>query len=161
MTICSRGRMPGIGGSIEPGLTQLSAEAIGAPPDSSSELLAQVRADRALLPLAIEETLRWEGPVNVNLRTLARDFELGGVPMAAGSAIRSAVSRHPRSKIEDGPIHFTSPDSCFELSDSLRTNVVCAHQWLDGWTCIPCLRFLDERPPISSTHQRARLAAFR
>jgi hypothetical protein len=38
MTICNRGRMLGIGGSINLVLTQLSAPAIGAPPDFASRL---------------------------------------------------------------------------------------------------------------------------
>lgn len=50
-------------------------------------LLAAIRDDRALIPLAIEETLRWEGPVVVNFRVATRDVELAGVPIKAGSVI--------------------------------------------------------------------------
>lgn len=57
---------------------------------SDPALLAQVRADARLVPLAIEETLRWEGPVASNFRTLTRDHTLGGMAMEAGAVIYAA-----------------------------------------------------------------------
>ncbi|MBG6119976.1 MULTISPECIES: cytochrome P450 [unclassified Sphingobium] len=60
--------------------------------------LEAVRADRALIPQAIEEALRWDGPVGVMLRMATRDVELGGVNIPAGSLINllgAAANRDP------------------------------------------------------------------
>jgi cytochrome P450 len=47
-----------------------------------------IKKDRALVPKAIEETLRWEGPVNMTVRTAKKDMELRGVKIPAGSLIQ-------------------------------------------------------------------------
>lgn len=47
--------------------------------------LAAVRADRSLLPDALEEAIRWEPPVTVILRRATRDTRVGEVPVPAGT----------------------------------------------------------------------------
>jgi cytochrome P450 len=47
--------------------------------------LEEVVADRSLLPPAIEETLRWEAPVQVVAREPTRDVEISGYPLPAGA----------------------------------------------------------------------------
>jgi cytochrome P450 len=54
---------------------------------SHPDQLDALRADRNLMPQAIEEGLRWEPPLLGILRTAARDTEVEGVPIAAGSTI--------------------------------------------------------------------------
>ncbi|WP_336971911.1 cytochrome P450 [Sphingobium aromaticiconvertens] len=57
-----------------------------------------IRADRALIPLAIEEALRWDGPVAVQLRMASQDVVLGGVDIPAGSlldVVAAAANRDP------------------------------------------------------------------
>jgi len=54
---------------------------------SHPEQMAALRADRSLMKQAIEETLRWEPPLLFITRSAAKDLELGGVPIAAGSQI--------------------------------------------------------------------------
>ncbi|MFN2544005.1 MAG: cytochrome P450 [Actinomycetota bacterium] len=49
--------------------------------------LAALRADRSLLPNAIEEALRWEAPVQVIAREPTKDVEVAGFPIPAGTAI--------------------------------------------------------------------------
>lgn len=49
--------------------------------------LDAVRAERALLPQAIEEAVRWEPPLLTITRIATRDTELGGVPIPAGSSV--------------------------------------------------------------------------
>ena len=44
----------------------------------------RLTADRALLPTAIEELLRWTSPVISFLRTATRDVTVGGIEIAAG-----------------------------------------------------------------------------
>ena len=52
---------------------------------SEPEVLEEVRADRTLLPRAIEEALRWEPPLTGIFRGAAVDTELAGVEIPAGS----------------------------------------------------------------------------
>ena len=49
--------------------------------------LAALRADRALLPRAVEEILRWTSPTTYNRRTATRDVELGGQQIRAGDKV--------------------------------------------------------------------------
>ena len=72
---------------------------------SDPDALAQVRADRNMVPIAIEEALRWEGPVASNFRTLTRDHVLGGVPLEAGSVIYVAQGSANRDEA-----YFADPD---------------------------------------------------
>jgi cytochrome P450 len=61
--------------------------------------------DRSLIPNAIEETMRWYGPINVTQRTVMRDVELCGIKIPAGSIIEAAtglVGRNPET--------FSNPD---------------------------------------------------
>jgi cytochrome P450 len=62
------------------------------------EQLEAVRKDRALVPQAIEEALRWDGPVLVATRKAAKDVELGGVNIPAGaflSVLTGSANRDP------------------------------------------------------------------
>ena len=57
-----------------------------------------IRADRTLIPAAIEEALRWDGPVAVQTRMAKVDTELGGVAIPAGSildVVAGAANRDP------------------------------------------------------------------
>jgi cytochrome P450 len=49
--------------------------------------LEALRADRGLMPGAIEEGLRWEPPLLTIIRTATRDTEVEGIPIRAGSMI--------------------------------------------------------------------------
>ena len=72
---------------------------------SDPAALAELRADRNLISVAIEEALRWEGPVASNFRTLTRDHILGGVPLEAGSVIYVAQGSANRDEA-----YFNDPD---------------------------------------------------
>jgi cytochrome P450 len=54
---------------------------------SNPEQLEAVRADRSLIPQAIEEAVRWEAPLLIITRVAKRDSVLAGVPIPAGSAV--------------------------------------------------------------------------
>jgi cytochrome P450 len=54
---------------------------------SHPELLAAIRSDRALIPQAIEEAVRWDAPLLMITRVATRDTELGGVAIPAGSSV--------------------------------------------------------------------------
>jgi cytochrome P450 len=49
--------------------------------------LARVQRDRALVPALIEEVLRYDSPVQLVMREVTRDVELGGVPLQAGAIV--------------------------------------------------------------------------
>ncbi|MBI2169443.1 MAG: cytochrome P450 [Actinobacteria bacterium] len=53
--------------------------------------LDAVRADRSLLPQAIEEALRWEAPLLLIQRLATRDTELCGVAIPEGAVVAVAV----------------------------------------------------------------------
>jgi cytochrome P450 len=60
--------------------------------------LEAVRADRSLLPQAIEEGLRFEPPLLITSRLATVDTELGGIPIPAGATatpILAAANRDP------------------------------------------------------------------
>jgi cytochrome P450 len=54
---------------------------------SNPEQLDAVRADRSLIPQAIEEAVRWEAPLLIITRVATRDTELAGMRIPAGSAV--------------------------------------------------------------------------
>jgi cytochrome P450 len=60
--------------------------------------LAAVRGDRALLPQAIEEGLRWEPPLHGIARVATVDTELGGVAIKAGAVLSVAIGAANRDE---------------------------------------------------------------
>lgn len=72
---------------------------------SNPDQLEAVRADRSLVPQAIEEALRWEGPVLIQTRMATRDTELGGVRIPAGAFLDVAAGAANRD-----PGKFAEPD---------------------------------------------------
>jgi cytochrome P450 len=51
------------------------------------DVLARLRADRSLVPAAVEEALRLEAPVQGSVRLTRRDTEVDGCPVPAGSRV--------------------------------------------------------------------------
>ncbi|MFF0296145.1 cytochrome P450 [Kitasatospora sp. NPDC004614] len=77
------------------GLLGLSVHALLTHPDQA----ALLRADPGLLPGAVEESLRWDGPVLMTERLATRPAEIGGVHIPAGgsvTAVIGAANRDPR-----------------------------------------------------------------
>jgi cytochrome P450 len=60
--------------------------------------LDAVRSDRALLPQAIDEAIRWEPPLLMITRVATHDTELGGVPIPAGSAVMPVLGSANREE---------------------------------------------------------------
>ena len=90
------------GGLQEPrDLIALSVWALASHPDQLDEL----RADRSLIKAAVEETLRWAGPVGTSTRQTTRATRVGGVALperALVGAVLSSANRDPR--------RFSDPD---------------------------------------------------
>jgi cytochrome P450 len=72
---------------------------------TNPEQLAAVRADRSLIAPAIEEALRWDGPVLIASRTPLVDTELCGVALPAGANLSVAAGSANRD-----PARFDDPD---------------------------------------------------
>ena len=70
------------------------------------EQLAAVRDDRALLPGAIEEGVRWEPPLTIIGRTTTRDTVLDGVAIPAGASVTACMGAANRD-----PARWDDPDT--------------------------------------------------
>ncbi|MDQ2812125.1 MAG: cytochrome P450 [Actinomycetota bacterium] len=68
--------------------------------------LDMVRADRELVPQAIEEALRWETPLLTVARLATEDVELGGVRIPAGSFVAVSLGAANRD-----PGRYADPDA--------------------------------------------------
>lgn len=84
---------------------------------SSTDQLDAIRADRSLLPQAIEEAVRWEPPLLTITRVAARDTELGGVPIPAGSSVMPMLGAANRQ--DD---RYPDPDR-FDIFRSARAHI--------------------------------------
>ncbi len=68
---------------------------------------AELRADRSLLPGAIEEMLRWSSSTTYNRRTATRDTEIDGRPVAAGDKVTLWwASANRDEEVFDDPFRF-------------------------------------------------------
>jgi cytochrome P450 len=72
---------------------------------TNPDQLDAVKKDRALLPIAIEEGVRWEPPLTGIMRTATRDAEVCGVAIPAGSVLNVVVGAANRD------------ESCWEQPD--------------------------------------------
>jgi cytochrome P450 len=69
--------------------------------------LARLRNDPSLMPLAVEEMIRWATPVKEFMRTAQRDYDIRGVRIAAGdSVLLSYVSGNRDEDVFDDPFRF-------------------------------------------------------
>ena len=64
-----------------------------------------MRADRSLVKAAVEETLRWAGPVGTSTRQTTQATELAGIELERGALIGAVLSSANRD-----PRRFTDPD---------------------------------------------------
>jgi cytochrome P450 len=69
------------------------------------EVYEEVRADRSAIELLIQETLRWESPVQFVSREPTEDVEIGGFPVPAGALLSVVVGSANRDER-----HYPEPD---------------------------------------------------
>lgn len=67
--------------------------------------LARLRSDPALVPSAVEEMLRYEGPIQLNNRRLTAPLELGGKNLPAGTFVTIGIGAANRD-----PAQFPDPE---------------------------------------------------
>lgn len=146
------------GGLQEPrDLIALVVWALGSNPDQ----LGAVRADRSLIRPAVEETLRWAGPVGTSTRQTTGPVELAGVDLPDGALIGAVLSSANRD-----PRRFTDPDR-FDVHRKEGAHLAFAvgtHFCLGAWfgrhlarvslglllDRLPSLRLDPDRPPTVS-----------
>jgi cytochrome P450 len=69
--------------------------------------LARLQADIHLMPLAVEEMIRWTTPVKEFMRTAQQDYDIRGVRIGAGeSVLLSYVSGNRDEDVFDAPFTF-------------------------------------------------------
>lgn len=135
---------------------------------SNPDQLDALRSDRALLPQAIEEGLRWEPPLIGIMRTATCDAEVEGVFVPAGSFVGVNIgSANHDEKVWENPEEFDifrpprqhlafawGPHMCLGLHLARMETRVALTQLLDR---LPGLRFdPDTEPaPISGAIFRA------
>src|ERR1700733_9044203 len=88
---------------------------------SDPQQLDAIRADRSLLPQAIEEGVRWEPPLLTITRVATRDTELGGVSIPAGATVMPMLGSANRQ--ED---RYPDPDT-FNIHREARANLGWGH----------------------------------
>ena len=87
---------------------------------SNPDQLERLRADRALMPAAIEEGLRWEPPLTGIGRTATRDVVVDGVTIPAGSPISVCLGGANRD-----PSRWENPDQ-FDLGRDAKQHLAFA-----------------------------------
>jgi cytochrome P450 family 109 len=124
---------------------------------SRPELWRQLREDRSLVETVIEESLRYESPVQRLFRWTTRGVEISGVRMSQGDRVTifyGAANRDPQA--------FANPDE-FRLDRDLRTHVAFGsgiHYCLGAPLAraearISLNAFLDRFPAISHGREQA------
>ena len=123
--------------------------------------LEEVRSDRSLVKAAVEETLRWAGPVGTSTRQTVVDTVLAGNELPAGSLIGAVLSSANRD-----PRRWTDPDR-FDVHRKEGAHLafsIGAHFCLGAWfgrhlarvslelllDRLPGLRLEPERPATLS-----------
>ncbi|KUI19571.1 cytochrome [Mycobacterium sp. GA-1285] len=88
---------------------------------SNPEQLEALRADRSLIPQAIEEAVRWEPPLIMITRIATRDTELGGVHIPEGSSVMPVLGAANRQEER-----FPDPDQ-FDIFREAKANIGWGH----------------------------------
>ena len=119
---------------------------------SHQEQLDAVRADRSLLPQAIEEAVRWEPPLIMITRVASRDTELGGVKIPAGCSVMPVLGAANRQDER-----FTDPNR-FDIFREIKPNIGWGH---GVHVCLGMhLARLETRVMLNSLLDRATNLAF-
>lgn len=77
------------------------------------ELWERLRSDRSAIPGAVDESLRYDAPVQNSVRTLTRDTEMCGTTIPEGERIWLALASGNRDEA-----HFGADADCFDVSRS-------------------------------------------
>ncbi|WP_338673622.1 cytochrome P450 [Streptomyces sp. SCSIO 30461] len=89
--------------------------------DGHPEAQAELRADRSLIPGAVEEVLRYRSPFNNIFRLLKEDTDILGVPMKAGQMVTAWSASANRDAAQ-----FTEPDT-FDIRRTANKHMAFGH----------------------------------
>lgn len=89
--------------------------------DENPQALAKLRADRSLIPGAIEETLRYRSPFNNIFRLLKEDTEILGQPMKANQMVVAWSASANRDSVQ-----FPDPDR-FDIRRTVNKHMAFGH----------------------------------
>jgi cytochrome P450 len=89
--------------------------------DEHPEVMAELRADPALIPAAIEEVLRYRSPVQMMYRRAATDVTLDGNPIRAGQMIMAQIGSANRDAAQ-----FPDPDR-FDIRRTPNRHIAFGH----------------------------------
>src|SRR5438552_2375219 len=134
---------------------------------TNPDQLDALRADRALLPQAIEEGLRWEAPLIGILRTAVNDTEVAGTFVPAGSMVAVCMGAADRDPAKwDRPDQFDilrpmqqhtafalGPHMCLGMHLARMETTVALNALLDR---LPNLRLDPEADDVHITGQTFR-----
>lgn len=81
------------------------------------DLMANVRADRSLVPSLIAEAMRWESPISSVMREADRDTEIAGVPIEKGVGVLCHIGSANRDERK-----FDRPDE-FDIHRADNDNI--------------------------------------
>jgi cytochrome P450 len=146
------------GGLQEPrDLIALTLWALGTHP----EQFEAVHADRSLIKAAVEETLRWVGPVGTATRQTTRAVEVAGTELPKGAvlgAVLSSANRDPRRWSDPDRFDIERKEGA-HLAFSIGTHF-CLGAWFGRHLArvsleilldrLPNLRLDPDRPPTLS-----------
>jgi len=83
--------------------------------------LSSLKRDRSLINSAIEEMLRYDGPIQLNNRRLVAPMDVGGRPLAEGTLITICIGAANRD-----PAQFADPDR-FDVARKPNRHVAFGH----------------------------------
>jgi cytochrome P450 len=113
------------------------------------EQFEMLKQNRDLVPKAVEETLRWDGPISMTVRTVKRDMQINGVKIPAGSLVQVVLGIANR----DAAI-YPDPDTYDLLRPHPRPHLafatgphVCLGQHLARLEMSRALNILPDRLP--------------
>ncbi len=89
--------------------------------DEQPEVMDQMRADQSLIPSAIEEVLRYRSPVQLLVRAVATDTQIGKQPVRAGEVVVPCLSSANRDETQ-----FPNPD-VFDIRRTPNRHVSFGH----------------------------------
>jgi len=126
------------------------------------EQMARLRADPSLLPSAIDEMLRYTGPVHTTRRTAREDVLFGGAEIKRGEVvvgILAAANRDPDKYANPDTFDVArNPTDHLAFGDGIHFCLGAALARLEGQIAIgtllarfPKLRLLDEEPHWGGT----------
>ena len=93
--------------------------------------LGKLKADPSLVTAAVEETLRFEPPVDITGRIASREMEVGGCPIHATQSMSlslRAANRDRSSAVISGSRNSTSPVCSSAADNSRRACTACVRR---------------------------------